>query len=152
MSVLFYGTPEYEAYQATQAPYRAAAEAKRVAREAERAEREQKAAPLRAALEKYNRRLERLRDEAAASYKTIQEAAEKCTQTENKAISDVARWKEGTLSKAAAARSADLAEAATDAHNALVPAHNSIVARHEVMKENIQKVTAELAALAQDPR
>ena len=152
MSVLFYGTPEYEAYQVTQAPHRAAAEAKRVAREAERAAREQKAAPLRAELERCNRQLERLQDEAATSYKTIQEAEEKCTQTENKAILDVARWRAGTLSKAAANRSVDSAENATDAHNALVPAHNSIVARHEVMKENIQKISAELAALAQEPR
>ena len=52
MNVLLYGTPEYEAYQVTQAPHRAAAEARRVAEDSERAVRNARRAEIRADLDK----------------------------------------------------------------------------------------------------
>ena len=136
MSVLLYGTPEYEAYQVTQAPHRAAAEARRVAREAERAEREARRAEIRAELDRIVSDIDKWSAEHEQHYQTM-EAARLKHLRKNAAFDRAYKsYQAEKLSHPALVRSAIEAKAATDAYNALVPGYNARIAHNDLLWKN----------------
>jgi hypothetical protein len=125
MSVLLYGTPEYEAYQVTQAPHRAAAEARRVAEETERAGRNARRAEIRAEIDRIKAELDKWSEEHEPHYKTMEAARLAQIRDKKTFARALSSYKKGRLTPTALYRIALAHQATTDAYNALLPAYNT---------------------------
>lgn len=131
MSVLFYGTPEYEAYQVTQAPHRAAAEARRVAEDAKRDEANARRAEIRAKLDRIKAEIDAWSQEHEPHYQTMKAArieAEKKNKAFTRALNS---YNAGKMSEAALLRSALAHQATAEIYNALLPAYNARIEHND---------------------
>lgn len=143
-SVIYHGTPEYEASLRERAPQFAVNEAARVARNAERAEREARNEVIRAEISKLDAEIERFDTEHDPHYETL-EAARLTHHRKNAAFDKAYKsYQAETLSHPALVRSAIRAKAATDAYNALIPAYNARIEQRERLDNARQSLQAEL--------
>lgn len=151
MSTLFYGTPEYEAYQATQAPHRAAAEARRVASNAERAERDARRAKIRAELDRIKAEIDKWSAEHEPHYQTM-EAARIEAAKKNKAFTRALNsYNSGKISESALLRSALASQATAEIYNALLPAYNARIEHNDRLWKERQDAFDLLYSITPNP-
>ncbi len=131
MSVLLYGTPEYEAYQVTQAPHRAAAEARRVAEETERTARNARRAEIRAEIDRIKAELDKWSEEHEPHYQTMEAARLAQIRDKKTFARALSSYKKGRLTPAALHRIALAHQATTDGYNALLPAYNARIEHND---------------------
>lgn len=130
-SVIYHGTPEYEASLRERAPQFAVNEAARVVRAAEVAANNERRAEIRAELDRIEAELDAWKTEHEPHYQTMEAA--RLTQLRKNAAFEKAykSYQAEKLSHPALVRSAIAAQAATDAHNALIPAYNARIEHHD---------------------
>ncbi len=138
-SVIYHGTPEYEASLRERAPQIAANEAKR------QADAERRAALL-VKIARVDSQLERIDEEIKPLHAERQTAHENAEAEQTKFLRAHKRHEAGKLSDAAHLRSAERALLAINSYNALVEPYNARLAERERVYQELSALRSELYA------